>query len=113
MLAGGCSPTARAAGVISQFWPAKFVRFTDVSFSVICANFGCAITLLPRARGYLPTRHGSSMLRANCEFPHAQEGKDPRQTDRQSQNLTRWSEDRESPTYQPRAKSIPRAEKRP
>jgi hypothetical protein len=34
---------------------------------------------------------------------------------RQSQNLTHWSvfRGRESPTYQPRAKSIPRAEKRP
>src|ERR1700721_2562335 len=31
MLAGGVSPTARAAGVISQFWPAKFVRFIDAS----------------------------------------------------------------------------------
>ena len=32
------------------------------------------ITLLPCARGYLPTPHGSSMLRVICEFPHAQEG---------------------------------------
>ena len=33
----------------------------------------------------------------------------------QSQNLTHWSvfQGPESPTYQPRAKSIPRAEKRP
>jgi hypothetical protein len=36
-------------------------------------------------------------------------------TARQSQNLTQWGvlRGRESPTYQPRAKSIPRAEKRP
>src|ERR1700760_684955 len=32
IFAGGCSPTARAAGVISQFWPAKLVRSTSISF---------------------------------------------------------------------------------
>src|SRR5580704_1419533 len=43
MVSGGGSPNARAAGVISQFWPAKFVRFTEASFAVmgrgeLCAN---------------------------------------------------------------------------
>jgi len=57
----------------------------------------------------------AARLRADLAARRCPVSADVRPTARQSQSLTHWSvlAGRESPTYQPRAKSNPRAEKRP